>query len=789
MAPHRRLDSMELPLWKRVWHHTKQVLAVGGSLGLMAAAVLFADRVWVWAWPSALLPFLYLVAAVLYRYEDRLPSWASRLLDLAADQVFTISWLARMEAVREANAELLDNLDLTLREYGLGVIGDVEKANLARHGKVLRLKPAAERVAGLPSVDGEARTIALLYRERCGLPTINLWQSHREELVASLPPVLVKSERVPLAPDGGSRTTAADLAVLLASLRDFDIELLAMELRLLTGLRERVHRYVRFLDRHGIETRLDDPTAPRSGEPRVVGLHHVESEIGLLPDGATTLFRLEDPDLALGLLMERDRSESDVSRLVHAGVFLTERESSDAVRLIERLCRRAASEPRLAVMLHAYLWEKEKVRRSPQLNDLDENWKAWVDDARVELDAGYEAEVEDLRSELETGSWPTVKSGASYLTVEVTLEHDEVRDVDLYLITTDGVAGPVSDLVKCLKRTPAANPQLGQLGIELEVDGRPKYRFDNFTKNTQLGVVPRGMPFHDFYEGFVRDVDILLRNRERTLPDVKWLPRLSDMVAIEAGEERTITLWETGTGPIDFEIVEQPRHGSLLGDPLPCTDGTHAEVTYAAGWGIGGYTCDSFAYAATGPGRPVIERRVHIFLRPPFTDPRPGGVVSAQYGKPRLLTLRDRHKGVSDFAIVAGPRHGTLGAMKRKNDDQVVVTYVPDEPEDGVERVQYDEIEYEATSARGHGYPKEPIRLLVYPEGVMQLSQFEITIDRVDPGHSHELWFGDAELGSRARPPSVCNVWKGIEASLDPVEYDDVKRCFDQIAGGAGCSG
>ncbi len=779
---------MELSQWKLIWHHVKQVLAVVGSVALMAAAVLFADRVWAWAWPSVLLPLAYLVAAVLYRYEERLPGWASRLLDLVADRIFTISWLARMEAVCDANTELLDNLDLTVQEYGIGAIDASDKEKLARRGKVLRLKHAAEHVADLTTVDVDARTIDLLYRERCSLPTINLWQSHRRELVAHLPSVLVKSERVPLAPDGGARTTQADLDVLLASLRDFDVELLAAELRLLTGLRERVYRYVRFLERSGVATRLHDPGAPRPGEPLVAGLRHVESEVGLLPDGPTTLFRLENPDLALGLLMERDRSESDVSRLVHAGVFLTERESSDAAPLVERLCRRATSEPGVAPMLHAYLWEKEKVRRSPRLLDLDENWKAWVDDAKVELDADYDSEIEDLRSELETGSWPAVKSGSSYMTVEVMLEHEEVRDVDLYLITTDAAVGPVSDLVKCLRETPASSPHLDEMGIDLEHNGRPKYRFDNFTKNTQLGVVPRGMPFHDFYEGFVRDMDILLRNRERTLPTVKWLPRLSDMVAVEAAEERTITLWETGPGPIEFEIVEdeKPRHGTL-GDPKLCPDGTHAEVSYIASPDITGYTCDSFDYTARGPDRQEIKRRVHLFLRRPLANERPGGVISVQYGKPRMLTLRDRHVGTSEFTIVAGPRHGTLGAWKRKNDDQVVVTYLADEPTSGPRRVLYDEIEYEAKSARGDVYPKDPIRLLVYPDGVMQLSQFEITLDRVDPGHSHELWFGDPELGRRARPPSVCNVWEGIKGDLDPVESDDVKRLFDQIAGGVGC--
>lgn len=821
MAKQDEAELIEIPLRQRIWHHTKQVLALGGSLGLMVGAVVLAGEV-SWAWPAVMLPILYLAAAVLYRFEHRLPGWASCLLDLAADRVFTISWLAKMDTVRETNVELLGDLNLTLREYGLGDVKAAARNAIARRGKILRLKHAAVRMAELPSPAVDALTVELLYRERCGIPTINLWQTHKKWFVARLPEVLPKSERLPLAPVDGAKATSRDLTELLPALRDFDVELVASELRILADLRERVLRYVRFLERNGIATRLEDPEDPEVPEERdssddrdseVVTLRHVKSKIHLLPSGTSTLFRLEDAALALDLLMERDCSKDDVSKMVHVGVFLTEREESDVAPLIERLCRLAMNagtmpprpsraaldqgvltveadepdQPELIAMLHAYLLGKEKARCSPLLRDFDESWTAWADDAKAEPDK-YKQEVEDLRSELMTGSWPNAKSGSSYMTVEVTLTHDEVRDIDLYLVTTDVATGPVSDLIKSLKATPDERPDLVQLGIELEYNGRQKYRFDNFTKNTQLGVIPRGMPFHDFYEGFVRDVDILLRNRDRTLPDVKWLPRLADMVAVEKGKQRTTRLWETGRGPVEFKIVEQPRHGKLLDDLQPSADGTSAEVTYEASLGTNRYTCDSFTYRATGPHRKDIERKVHLFLHPPYTDERPGGVISVQYGKPRLITLRDKQKGLSTFRVITPPEYGALGEVKQKNDDQAVVIYMAEKPADDVEHVRYDEFEYEAESLQGkiYGY-NSPVRLLVYPEGVMQLSQFEITLDRVDPDHCHELWFGDTQLGSRARPPSVCDVWNGIKSSLDPAEYDDMKRLFDRIAGGAGC--
>src|SRR5205085_2867335 len=130
-------------------------------------------------------------------------------------------------------------------------------------------------------------------------------------------------------------------------------------------------------------------------------------------------------------------------------------------------------------------------------------WRRWSADAELSLDGDggeLRKELNLLRERLNAGQWPIRRVDLQgkptfpppvqvtlYGHEEIRSRHEEVRDLDAYLITFDERTGPVAELVDRLKKRSG---------------GTQTYRFGPYTRNTRLGLLPPDLPFHEFVERF-----------------------------------------------------------------------------------------------------------------------------------------------------------------------------------------------------------------------------------------------------------------------------------------------
>jgi hypothetical protein len=470
-------------------------------LVLIGGFILLAVLVAPWTWPLVGAPILYVVGASLYSLQSKLliPAWLAQSIEVSATIWPPIKWLATTEEVRAANEALIDSFDRTLNEYKLESISEAKREGLARRALRLKVPMLAtewtqEQGADPRSVDA----LELLHRERCGERTFSLWQAGKEknELVETLATLVQLSERLPKADDTHSFDDA-DVRALLEALRDFEVEVLADELRAVNRLAGRLQRYAQFVK--------TDPKKAASANDGITSL--IRKHGGQLPAGASTMFRLESPAVALKLMEAIEECGDQSLGAVHRGVFLAENEI-DPGALRERACAEALQQRRTGGkddpvrVLQAYLWEKYRRGTATQITcaELDSKWRTWSSEAMSELGSGktggsYDGDLDKLADRLNAGVWPIHRTAPDkrepypiLLPVRMP-EHDEIRDLDAYLITFDDQVGPVAELVDRLR------------------DERPIYRFGPYTRRTRLGIVPRGMPFHEFLERFFADLD------------------------------------------------------------------------------------------------------------------------------------------------------------------------------------------------------------------------------------------------------------------------------------------
>lgn len=503
------------------------VFLIAGAVGLVAALVA------PWVWPLIGLPVLYFAGALLYagQAKMRLPGWLTQSIEVSATIWPPIAWLATSEQVRAANGEVVESFSRTLREYELAPPSEELGEELAQLARPLRVRVLAtewtkERAAAgrspdeiIPSVDA----LELLHRERRGESTFSLWQAEKEEdgFIRELTSVVRRGERLPK-PAFRHLFDDADVEALLAALRDFDVELLADELRALNRLGRRLWRYAEFAS--------NDPEEALGGTAGIAAL--VKKHGGALPTGRSTLFRLGGTTETLGLMEAIEDCDDPTFGVVHRGIFLAELDA-DPGALKDRVCAEALhlqgnhGEPDPIRVLQAYLWKKYR-RETPKrisCEELDAQWTQWADDAKKKLEgigAGlFDKDWLGLARRLEEGVWPIrrdppeevepKKAGSEEVLTEaypvpmanLAPEHDEVRDLDAYLITFDDRVGPIAEIVDELRSQD------------------PGYRFGPYTRNTRLGIVPRGMAFHEFVEKLFSDLDGALHSRYGESEDLK----------------------------------------------------------------------------------------------------------------------------------------------------------------------------------------------------------------------------------------------------------------------------
>ena len=494
------------------------------ALGL-TAVVLFAFFMWLGAqrmsiwWLIAALPLVYLVASILYRYDDRLPGWLYQALDVTAEHVPTISWLKRRRDVARENEGLLKEFETTLGTYGFsGLDAKFRQATLDQ-GRVLTVRWVAKKTHGEISPSVAPVVLELLHDERVGLPTLTQWPDVKNKHLGELAEALCDSDRF-------SRFTPDDLAGLARELREFDLTRLATELEILSDLDARITRVASIYADGGVAVVME--SAPTE---------NLMSRIATLAAERDDPTRhIDDPRFQVDLLARIDNSGDDPAvRLVRLGVVLAEREPASTALLDVRRWQVVRGETEgnggseAIEVLHAYLWAK--YTRSTHgatvaLSEFDTSWAGWKGDAERHLTAsgdGYSTEIARLTSKLQEGRWPTFRDADGEFHVVDTPAHEEIREHDAYLINFDERSGPVALLIDVLTDDDR-QADLAGLGVSVRTkDGKPTYRFGRYTRNTRLGITPRGMPFHEFQETLNMDLRIVLENRKALFPDI-WRP-------------------------------------------------------------------------------------------------------------------------------------------------------------------------------------------------------------------------------------------------------------------------
>lgn len=533
------------------------VVLLSAGLALLGAQGAF------WAWPAIGLPILYIVGALLYRWESkrRLPGWVGEALEAVATFWPPIKWLATSDEIQAANEAFVNDFNLTLKEYGFKPLTQGEE--LAERVRPLKVSTLAQAWVkeyapdspgeddSMPSVDA----LELLHRERSGGVTVSLWQARKDGLIHELAWLLLRNRRVPAA-DPVHPFTEADISALLIALRDFDIDLIAEELRAVNRLGRRLQRYAEFLQagRQEPAREIDDITS-------LIAEHR-----GGLPAGPLTMFRLESPGETLKLMEAIEECDDPSVSAVHRGIFLAERDA-DAGALKGQVCAflsqwSANGDTDPIRVLQAYLWEKDKREKNKchadpiTPDELNSEWQRWSDNAKEALGetaGGFEADRQQLVGRLEAGIWPTRRTARDSLDPYPppppipAPEHEEIRDLDAYLITFDERRGSLAEVIDGLKK---------QNSI---------YRFGPYTRYTRLGIVPRGMPFHEFVEQFFADLDDALR---RHRPGLDSLTSAELAMRFVADQPHSVVLKHDHQceGPVKFAIIEPLRRCNHRGE-------------------------------------------------------------------------------------------------------------------------------------------------------------------------------------------------------------------------------
>lgn len=527
-----------------------------------------------WAVAPIILTVIYGVGAVLFRLEStlRYPVWLAQAVGALAEFWPPIKWLRTSAEVQSLNEGFVDDFNRTLDEYLLEKFDQKSSEELAGHLFPLSTRTLAvawakehpEAPEGEPAWPS-ADALELLHHERSGRITIHVWQARGERLLDELVPLVRRSPRLP-APDPIHPYTDGDVRTLLGALRDFNLELLGEELLIVNRIGGRLQRYAEFFAPDGSKR-----------VPEVTSLV-ADQELGELPAGPSTLFRLESPAETVRLMEAIEDCDDEAPRAVHRGIFLAERDI-DAGPLKERACA-VLLEPHAdggadpIRVLQAYLWEKdqrEKGHRAADpitLGELDSHWEQWSREAQAKLGAGFKADLNQLAERLEAGIWPTRRAlpgtGVTYPLSQPTIVpgHEEVRDLDAYLITFDERHGPLGTLVDGLKKP-------GSI-----------YRFGPYTRNTRLGIVPRGMPFHEFVDRLLADLDDALHH---------YGPGFGSDGSADGGRRRfapgrprSILLKHDHKckGPVKFEISQPPGRCTGNGKVAPpeAADGQLGEI-------------------------------------------------------------------------------------------------------------------------------------------------------------------------------------------------------------------
>ncbi|GAG04375.1 unnamed protein product, partial [marine sediment metagenome] len=189
-----------------------------------------------------------------------------------------------------------------------------------------------------------------------------------------------------------------------------------------------------------------------------------------------------------------------------------------------------------------------------RLDYLKKNWKSKVAEKKTSLGKGFDKEFLSFRDTLESGEWPKRLSPVVAKTIDwardefknlnsklsillsqrpdllavlrrvlnkVSLDTVEryldARRVNVYLITFRLDGGSLRRLLDCLVE-PGKKSLLEEIGIELNWNDHPKYKFKQYTNNARIGAIPKGCTFEQFHNAFQEDFKKIIDSRRCLIP-------------------------------------------------------------------------------------------------------------------------------------------------------------------------------------------------------------------------------------------------------------------------------
>jgi hypothetical protein len=438
----------------------------------------------------------------------------------------------------------------------------------------------ARQLAPGNELPAASELIELVYRERNGLPTADLWFKRRSTLVPGLANLLAGSDKLP-DPSISMPYTPLNLQELLQEHEDFSLNFVRDEVDHVTILWRLAAKYRDFLrvnEIQGWELKTDDLIAllkplptERSQLPQLI-----TRELDVLRWAGEKSIRASFPEAGPHLY-----SYGQVS----LAIFLSAEADRHSRELLAQICREMAAGPddtAIRISL-AYVDLTADLEGRQQADDRDfvtvrSLIETWAERDRHLHDQlkGYHKEIASLRGAFHRGQWLThlwkaltqtisdlKNSNAPVKALVENREHLieslrrifmrldvrtierylEARTITAYLIAFDSTKGSLAGLLDSFMRRPetivAENNaerqkqqmeafwQLQRLGVHLQTeDGSWLYNFCQYTFNTRIGVLPHGWNLRQFWQVFSQDMATVASASEGVkqilAPDHDW---------------------------------------------------------------------------------------------------------------------------------------------------------------------------------------------------------------------------------------------------------------------------
>jgi hypothetical protein len=186
---------------------------------------------------------------------------------------------------------------------------------------------------------------------------------------------------------------------------------------------------------------------------------------------------------------------------------------------------------------------------------LAKNWVKRVDEKERDLDRGFPKEIHPIRESVQEGTWLTrlpplvdetyqkshedmepqverkvvevrprirepLKRVFKELPPETVERYRESRESNAYLLIFDCKRGNLAGLIDCFVSSKMKS-KLAGMGIVLQVNGQPKYRFKKYAR-ARIGIAPKGWTLQDFCDHLQKDLAKVIEARRELVPEWDW---------------------------------------------------------------------------------------------------------------------------------------------------------------------------------------------------------------------------------------------------------------------------